>query len=114
MRISDWSSDVCSSDLHRGQRADPRLAGEARYLCPSRPPGCRSPGLAANAPAPARRGAGEADPRRQPQSGQGPGNAVAEIGRAHVCTPVTHAQLVCRLLLETLKYIKIAEGHTDK
>src|SRR3546814_6889919 len=23
-----------------------------------------------------------------------------EIGRAHVCTPVTHAQLVCRLLLE--------------
>src|SRR3546814_1250659 len=24
----------------------------------------------------------------------------AEIGRAHVCTPVTHAHLVCRLLLE--------------
>src|SRR3546814_7462677 len=24
----------------------------------------------------------------------------AEIGRAHVCTPVTNAQLVCRLLLE--------------
>src|SRR3546814_1673860 len=24
-----------------------------------------------------------------------------EIGRAHVCTPVTNAQLVCRLLLET-------------
>src|SRR3546814_2746328 len=23
-----------------------------------------------------------------------------EIGRAHVCTPVTNAQLVCRLLLE--------------
>src|SRR3546814_9230336 len=23
-----------------------------------------------------------------------------EIGRAHVCTPVTHAQLVCRYLLE--------------
>src|SRR3546814_9944786 len=23
-----------------------------------------------------------------------------EIGRAHVCTPVTHAHLVCRLLLE--------------
>src|SRR3546814_2907923 len=23
-----------------------------------------------------------------------------QIGRAHVCTPVTHAQLVCRLLLE--------------
>src|SRR3546814_17688555 len=24
-----------------------------------------------------------------------------EIGRAHVCTPVTNAQLVCRLLLDT-------------
>src|SRR3546814_1779972 len=24
-----------------------------------------------------------------------------KIGRAHVCTPVTNAQLVCRLLLET-------------
>src|SRR3546814_6068199 len=32
-----------------------------------------------------------------------PGGAVAmitKIGRAHVCTPVTNAQLVCRLLLE--------------
>src|SRR3546814_7391556 len=26
--------------------------------------------------------------------------AKAEIGRAHVCTPVTNAHLVCRLLLE--------------
>src|SRR3546814_4955061 len=25
----------------------------------------------------------------------------AQIGRAHVCTPVTNAPLVCRLLLET-------------
>src|SRR3546814_9706272 len=28
---------------------------------------------------------------------------VMEIGRAHVCTPVTNAQLVCRLLLEKKK-----------
>src|SRR3546814_9190725 len=27
-----------------------------------------------------------------------------KIGRAHVCTPVTNAHLVCRLLLETKKY----------
>src|SRR3546814_6098566 len=27
-----------------------------------------------------------------------------QIGRAHVCTPVTNAHLVCRLLLETKKY----------
>src|SRR3546814_3169340 len=26
-----------------------------------------------------------------------------QIGRAHVCTPVTNAQLVCRLLLEQKK-----------
>src|SRR3546814_8473474 len=31
-----------------------------------------------------------------------------EIGRAHVCTPVTNAHLVCRLLLEKNK-----KAHTD-
>src|SRR3546814_2254721 len=31
---------------------------------------------------------------------RGLADAVAEIGRAHVCTPVTNAHLVCRLLLE--------------
>src|SRR3546814_2953008 len=36
--------------------------------------------------------------------GVGRGRSVArEIGRAHVCTPVTNAQLVCRLLLEQKK-----------
>src|SRR3546814_10347891 len=30
-----------------------------------------------------------------------------EIGRAHVCTPVTNAHLVCRLLLEKKKQIII-------
>src|SRR3546814_1239727 len=29
---------------------------------------------------------------------------VEQIGRAHVCTPVTNAHLVCRLLLEKNKY----------
>src|SRR3546814_6554636 len=29
-----------------------------------------------------------------------------EIGRAHVCTPVTHAHLVCRLLLEKQQQTK--------
>src|SRR3546814_6770483 len=28
------------------------------------------------------------------------GTGAAQIGRAHVCTPVTNAHLVCRLLLE--------------
>src|SRR3546814_6273374 len=30
-------------------------------------------------------------------------NATIKIGRAHVCTPVTNAHLVCRLLLEQKK-----------
>src|SRR3546814_7448503 len=28
-------------------------------------------------------------------------DVIREIGRAHVCTPVTNAPIVCRLLLET-------------
>src|SRR3546814_1081433 len=32
-----------------------------------------------------------------------PAGFIAEIGRAHVCTPVTNAHLVCRLLLEKKK-----------
>src|SRR3546814_3840831 len=31
------------------------------------------------------------------------GTPLIEIGRAHVCTPVTNAHLVCRLLLEKKK-----------
>src|SRR3546814_4915051 len=76
MRISDWSSDVCSSDLLRRRAAEATLRTDhqrgwpvaaARYrrsVCPL--------------------------PR-------------AEIGRAHVLTPVTNAHLVCRLLLEKKK-----------
>src|SRR3546814_19343233 len=65
MRISDWSSDVCSSDLRRadrrGHRADPadrrRLARRARrigLLSGDRPRDARG-GPAANARADARR-----------------------------------------------------------
>src|SRR3546814_3240186 len=31
------------------------------------------------------------------------GTVIDEIGRAHVCTPVTNANLVCRLLIEKKK-----------
>src|SRR3546814_3317279 len=41
-------------------------------------------------------------PRWQGSPGQFPIPAL-EIGRAHVCTPVTNAQLVCRLQLEKKK-----------
>src|SRR3546814_4501913 len=37
---------------------------------------------------------------------------VEEIGRAHVGTPVTNAQLVCRLLLEQKKTIKSMKGRS--
>src|SRR3546814_17015014 len=33
-----------------------------------------------------------------------------EIGRAHVCTPVTHAQLVCRLWLENNNTSKMSSN----
>src|SRR3546814_10457764 len=37
----------------------------------------------------------------------GPGHSLTgiqpQIGRAHVCTPVTNAHIVCRLLLENIK-----------
>src|SRR3546814_5679352 len=43
----------------------------------------------------------DADDLTQPQGGaEDPAYARAEIGRAHVWTPVTNAHLVCRLLLE--------------
>src|SRR3546814_1525415 len=32
--------------------------------------------------------------------------AIDQIGRAHVCTPVTNAHLVCRLMLDTKKITK--------
>src|SRR3546814_10785197 len=34
-----------------------------------------------------------------------PGLSPQKIGRAHVCTPVPNAHLVCRLLLKTKKHI---------
>src|SRR3546814_7912953 len=37
------------------------------------------------------------------QSGRFGSALYAQIGRAHVCTPVTNAHLVCRLLLEKKK-----------
>src|SRR3546814_4969895 len=42
MRISDWSSDVCSSDLRRWSKADPRLYRRAHRRRPH-PPAARFP-----------------------------------------------------------------------
>src|SRR3546814_3940530 len=109
MRISDWSSDVCSSDLWEREspkpsrsspnppisRNGPGRASASRHVdraCGGRV-GHRailSPSIRAPARAPVRRAVPP------------PAASHREIGRAHV-TPVTNAHLVCRLLLEKKK-----------
>src|SRR3546814_6980357 len=119
MRISDWSSDVCSSDL----RALPfivQLPGSAgvanamltdyldlldidhgdavleglpsivalNAMASRPPPGAGGPGGQVQP------GTGDGnDPTQQGDQG---GQNAPEIGRAHVCNPVTNAHLVCR------------------
>src|SRR3546814_10509769 len=110
MRISDWSSDVCSSDL-KGPRSA-RLRGDDDDLYPivrgsqlrfsGGARGCGAvgdPGVPDGVHLGEIRHIGEPDRR-------------AEIGRAHVCTPVTNAHLVCRLLLEKKKRNKSQNTHT--
>src|SRR3546814_6026769 len=130
MRISDWSSDVCSSDLQGGQRR--------AYVIWTRL--IRPDGASINLASPAISFDGTTGLEGQVNSnffkrfgsalllsvvgglstiasggtsvvlggaGQSAAAAAAEqgpeIGRAHVCTPVTNAHLVCRLLLEKKK-----------
>src|SRR3546814_5825847 len=88
MRISDWSSDVCSSDLLIVSEVNRQHEIVIRQI-------------------------GRAEPRLRDSD---PGGATRQrwrtlltcfgwqqIGRAHVWTPVTNAHLVCRLLLEKKK-----------
>src|SRR3546814_3079072 len=100
MRISDWSSDVCSSDL----------AGEARVpvarddLAPD-DRDRRGTKLRVERLGQLERGQRLFDVdmrahRDGMNAGVGAPGAEHQIGRAHVCTPVTNAHLVCRLLLE--------------
>src|SRR3546814_6951559 len=111
VRIIDWSSDVCSSDL--------KPAIEPAFFWATRR-------LASPAPLPP---AGEGGAQRRVRArllilrvravrGSRPSallpraafelQALAlQIGRAHVCTPVTNAQLVSRLMLEKTKKNKL-------
>src|SRR3546814_10187491 len=117
MRISDWSSDVCSSDLPNGW-------GDRRFLCPversepeahahhqagrgrPRPLGAGEAGGFAQFSLPIHADIGRELPREfiaQPQSKfdvrQARTDAEFKIGRAHVWTPVTNAHIVCSLTL---------------
>src|SRR3546814_3527036 len=61
-------------------------------------------------PAPARpsREQGRQEEARQVAQRQGHSyDPLVQIGRAHVCTPVTNAHLVCSILLETQKTNKL-------
>src|SRR3546814_5016423 len=94
MRISDWSSDVCSSDLGRVDLIE-HLAclhilafGEHALLDDAADLRAYLGDHVRHSPA------GKRLLHRQGLGCNG------QIGRAHVCTPVTNAHLVCRLLLE--------------
>src|SRR3546814_7504366 len=115
MRISDWSSDVCSSDLRQNsivtrlQSAHNRLrvrelyAGEkvqdafARFDLLERRVDLAEGRADAMSLGTQRRTLEEEIADLESN------DKVEEIGRAHVCTPVTNAHLVCRLLLEKKK-----------
>src|SRR3546814_9100259 len=114
MRISDWSSDVCSSDLF-GKDAIGRFLDSLRRLRALDP---RAKCVADRRVE--RRAALEQVERLDPLApvavpaqrvetlhavrAAGIGSDLRrQIGRAHVWTPVTNAHLVCRLLLENNK-----------
>src|SRR3546814_7586438 len=119
MLISDWSSDVCSSDLtkiysHVG------WTGEFVYLPFDKKVLKQGKNLLAIHVAntaggawldagivnePVREGKPVLEARQQSvRVGATQTVYEFEIGRAHVCTPVTNAHLVCSLLLEKKKH----------
>src|SRR3546814_8149942 len=119
MRISDWSSDVCSSDLIQARRhelstwfnqaasatswTDGPIAAPTSY---TEYAGCYN--AAADqwtASDPANVCPAGFEPQWGDLAMAGAYNATrnenkSQIGRAHVRTPVTNAHIVCRLLLE--------------
>src|SRR3546814_5950007 len=124
MRMRDWSSDVCSSDL-RQRRHDAYPDGavsatQARsHLCYRLPEllgaeCCLSDEQSAGRSWPRSRAA-PLEQRYAKPSFQQLHPALAcrlryvkcsQIGRAHDCTTVTNAQLVSRLMLDNKKYIQ--------
>src|SRR3546814_3477980 len=117
MRISDWSSDVCSSDLVRRAciplsgallivAGNPGARGHADLLRR----GCLLDMHAGRSHRTANPVEHEGDTEKQAKEDQRRQHRVtlshaptSKIGRAHVCTPVTNAHLVCRLLLDKKK-----------
>src|SRR3546814_7231530 len=104
MRISDWSSDVCSSDLvaeldvclgaARAFVVDD--AGQAMAWCFGQPHVARNNSLEHLVAEVRFDLCGNLLLQGYPRIK----HDTQQIGRAHVCTPVTNAHLVYRLLLE--------------
>src|SRR3546814_4108903 len=116
MRISDWSSDVCSSDLYGHRMTPSRVPAPDAGLNSTGPHSvgsrwaaygrqCRAHAARTSTPTPRRCAmkrlivilaaagfASVAGAQQPTEVEQG-----LEIGRAHASTPVTNAQLVCRL-----------------
>src|SRR3546814_9797588 len=141
MRISDWSSDVCSSDLQPSCQPPGDLrhgkAGGERHDLEGRDParheriGIGDLGHLVGGPAREDDAADAriAPPRNQEHAVVEPGPKPSDmrlqlrvhrvergnkIGRAHVCTPVTNAHLVCRLLLEKKTNTKTENNKTTQ
>src|SRR3546814_7753046 len=122
LRISDWSSDVCSSDLGVGRRTAAVLDGPPveRDLTAAAVRDHHQMRIARRQIDVARldRHSRLGDPhpalRRQPDLARiefHEGVGKMQIGRAHVWTPVTTAHLVCRLLL--VKTYRLTPTHQN-
>src|SRR3546814_6731496 len=131
MRISDWSSDVCSSDLAptRSSSSTACLAGRSRL----RSGQLFSPRVGAILPMKTRVHVtlknGVLDPQGKAiehalralghggvagvRQGEGIEFSLAENGRAHVCTPVTTTQIACLILLEKKQHKEILGYHSS-
>src|SRR3546814_2110292 len=101
MRISDWSSDVCSSDLHGAQRSTSFCTD-----CPWRwfPALCyHIPNASAISMLPAYYNAAK-------RGGRSPGT----IRRSHSCCPYRYSQVRRRKARQGVRRVKRSEEHTSE
>src|SRR3546814_4313692 len=107
MRISDWSSDVCSSDLLIAEQARHLVGVEVIAVAVAGAADISRPIIGCIAYRERFGDACGADARVGPDRNK--------LGRAHVCTPVTNEHLVCRLQLEKKKiHMRLVNFHVDK
>src|SRR3546814_9593082 len=111
MRISDWSSDVCSSDLQSVDEEPLHLVGG--HVTEELLPQLVEQMFLQRVPNDVQPAGRQIDIERlglqmEPfgsfeEAEMEPG--IVEIGRANVRTPVTNAQIVCRILPEKIQLI---------